>query len=136
MTQELDRRISEHDRRIQMVESQNEQNAKQVGELIQELRTLSHGLAENITVFREYTVRHDNLKESNSKLWRKFDEAEKLNKNEFEAIKKQINTINLVNTGNQQIIDDVKVIKNKVLLLVTAAVLSPIAVGASVFISK
>lgn len=136
MTQELDRRISEHDRRIQMVESQNEQNAKQVGELIQELRTLSHGLAENITVFREYTVRHDNLKESNSKLWRKFDEAEKLNKAEFESIKKQINTINLVNTGNQQIIDDVKVIKNKVLLLVTAAVLSPIAVGASVFISK
>ena len=136
MSINIDQLINEHDRRIQIVETENQHKSKQVDDLIGELKNLSVGLSENVIAFRTYTAHHDNLKESNSKLWRKFDESEKVTRLEIESIKTSINAINITNSGNQQVIDDVKSIKNKAMLIVTAAVLSPIAVGASVFFGK
>ena len=136
MSINIDQLINEHDRRIQIVETENQHKSKQVDDLIGELKNLSVGLSENVIAFRTYTAHHDNLKESNSKLWRKFDESEKVTRLEIESIKTSINAINITNSGNQQVIDDVKSIKNKAMLIVTAAVLSPIAVGVSVFFGK
>lgn len=122
---DLEQRINEHDNRIKLMEDQSLRNTEQMAALLGELHDLSGSLRETVLTFKEYTVKHDNLKESNEKLWHKFE-------SQSEAMAK----INLVNAANQQTIDGIVAIKSKIMLIIVAAVLSPVTVGAALVFTK
>jgi chromosome segregation ATPase len=123
--EQLEQKINEHDARLKMMEDQNTRSAEQMTSLITELNTLSHSLRETVSTFREYTVKHDNLRESNVKLWAKY-----------ESQAAAISDLQIKNASNQQIINDVIAIKNKVLAVVVLAVLSPITIGVAMVFGK
>lgn len=123
--QHLTQKLNEHDARLKIMEDQNTRSAEQMTSLITELNALSHSLRETVATFREYTVKHDNLRESNNKLWAKYDRQDIA-----------IAELNIKNAANQQIINDVVAIKNKVLGVVVLAVLSPLSIGAALFFGK
>lgn len=122
---EIENKINEHDKRLQRMEDHSLQSAQQTDKLVGELQTLSADLRETVITFREYTVKHDNLRESNIKLWQKYEKQNDA-----------IASINLTNAKNQEAINSVISIKNKVLLVVLMAILSPITVGAAILFSK
>lgn len=121
----LEQTIKEHDQRIRMIEDQSLKNTEQMAALLGELHDLSGSLRETVLTFREYAVKHDNLNESNKSLWVKYEKQN-------EAIAK----INLTNAKNQEVINSVVSIKNKVMIIVLGAILSPITVGAAIVFTK
>ena len=123
--EQLEQKLNEYDARLKLIEDQNTRSAEQMTSLITELNSLSHLLRETVSTFREYTVKHDNLRESNAKLWAKYDRQDIA-----------IAELNIKNASNQQIINDVIAIKNKVMAVVILAVLSPISIGVALVFGK
>ena len=123
--EQLEQKLNEYDARLKVMEDQNTRSAEQMTSLITELNSLSHSLRETVSTFREYTVKHDNLRESNAKLWAKYDRQDTA-----------IAELNIKNASNQQIINDVIAIKNKVMAVVILAVLSPISIGVALVFGK
>lgn len=121
----LEQTIREHDQRIRMMEDQSLKNTEQMAALLGELHDLSGSLRETVLTFREYAVKHDNLNESNKALWSKYEKQN-------DAIAQ----INLTNAKNQEVINSVVSIKNKVMIIVLGAILSPITVGAAIVFTK
>lgn len=122
---DLEKAIQDHDHRLRLMEDQNLKNTEQMAALLGELHSLSGSLRETVLTFREYTVKHDNLKESNHKLWDKYEKQNEA-----------ISTINLTNAKNQEVINSVVAIKNKVMIIIIGAILSPITVGAAIVFTK
>lgn len=121
----LEQTIREHDQRIRMMEDQSLKNTEQMAALLGELHDLSGSLRETVLTFREYAVKHDNLNESNKALWLKYEKQNEA-----------ISQINLTNAKNQEVINSVVSIKNKVMIIVLGAILSPITVGAAIVFTK
>lgn len=129
---DLNQKITEHESRLRYMEEQSARSTEQmaallggIGDLSGDLSKVSSELRETVLTFREYTVKHDSLKESNIKLW---DRYEKQNE--------AISAINLTNAKNQEVINSVVAIKNKVLGVVILAILSPISIGAAIVFTK
>lgn len=162
---ESSQQINEIDKRVRYMEEQSTRNTEQMAALLGGISDLSSDLSgvtrelrETVLAFREYTVKHDTLKESNSKLWDKYeklaidtsirfdktskDHADKFDKLLMDANLKHekqndaIAKINLTNAKNQEVINSVVAIKNKVMGIVVLAILSPISIGAAIFFNK
>lgn len=149
MQDDLERKVDEHGQRMMVLESHsaeimalNMKNTEQFASLIGEIHDLT-------TVFKVYAEKHDNLKESNTKLWAKVekqdDSIDKINlslaenKKLSSIVEKQgeiLQKIATTNATNQVAINTFVLMKNKALALVVAAILSPIALGVSLIFTK
>tara|TARA_R100000541_G_C1832984_1_gene74507 strand:+ start:140 stop:466 length:327 start_codon:yes stop_codon:yes gene_type:complete len=107
------------------MEDQSLRNTEQMAALLGELHDLSGSLRETVLTFREYAVKHDNLTESNKALWDKYEKQNEA-----------ISAINLTNAKNQEVINSVVAIKNKVMGVVMLAILSPISIGAAIVFTQ
>lgn len=122
---DIEQRVLDHDNRLLLMEDQRTRDSEQMTALLGELRGLSGELRETVVTFKEYTVKHDNLRESNIKLWQKYEKQNE----EIAKIKEK-------NASNQEVINSVVSIKNKVMVIVIGAILSPITIGAAILFSK
>jgi chromosome segregation ATPase len=122
---DLEQKLQDHDHRLRLMEDQSLRNTEQMAALLGELHDLSSSLRETVSTFREYAVKHDNLTESNKVLWSKYEK-------QSEAISE----INLTNAKNQEVINSVVAIKNKVMGVVILAILSPISIGAAIVFTQ
>lgn len=122
---DLEQKIQDHDHRLRLMEDQSLKNTEQMAALLGELHDLSGSLRETVLTFREYAVKHDNLTESNKALW-----------NKYEKQNEAISAINLTNAKNQEVINSVVAIKNKVMGVVILAILSPISIGAAIVFTQ
>jgi chromosome segregation ATPase len=122
---DLEQKLQDHDHRLRLMEDQSLRNTEQMAALLGELHDLSGSLRETVLTFREYAVKHDNLTESNKALWVKYEKQNEA-----------ISAINLTNAKNQEVINSVVSIKNKVMIIVLGAILSPITVGAAIVFTK
>jgi len=122
---DLEQKIQDHDHRLRLMEDQSLKNTEQMAALLGELHDLSGSLRETVLTFREYAVKHDNLTESNKALW-----------NKYEKQNEAISAINLNNAKNQEVINSVVAIKNKVMGVVVLAILSPISIGAAIVFTQ
>jgi chromosome segregation ATPase len=122
---DLEQKLQDHDHRLRLMEDQSLRNTEQMAALLGELHDLSSSLRETVSTFREYAVKHDNLTESNKALWSKYEK-------QSEAISE----INLTNAKNQEVINSVVAIKNKVMGVVILAILSPISIGAAIVFTQ
>lgn len=149
MSEELAKKVSDHDQRMRLLEDQTMRHTEQFGALLGELHTVAEKMTENTAAFREYAIRHDNLKESNIKLWDKVEkqtiEINTINLNLAEnkkissVVEKQgviLEKIATTNATNQVALDSFTMIKNRALVLVVAAILSPITLGAALIFTK
>ncbi len=122
---DLEQKLQDHDHRLRLMEDQSLKNTEQMAALLGELHDLSGSLRETVLTFREYAVKHDNLTESNKALW-----------NKYEKQNEAISAINLTNAKNQEVINSVVAIKNKVMGVVVLAILSPISIGAAIVFTQ
>lgn len=122
---DLEQKLQDHDHRLRLMEDQSLKNTEQMAALLGGLHDLSGNLRETVLTFREYTVKHDNLTESNKVLW-----------NKYEKQNEAISAINLTNAKNQEVINSVVAIKNKVMGVVILAILSPISIGAAIVFTQ
>ncbi len=122
---DLEQKLQDHDHRLRLMEDQSLKNTEQMAALLGELHDLSGSLRETVLTFREYAVKHDNLTESNKALW-----------NKYEKQNEAISAINLTNAKNQEVINSVVAIKNKVMGVVILAILSPISIGAAIVFTQ
>jgi len=122
---DLEQKLQDHDHRLRLMEDQSLKNTEQMAALLGELHDLSGSLRETVLTFREYAVKHDNLTESNKALWVKYEKQNEA-----------ISTINLTNAKNQEVINSVVAIKNKVMGVVVLAILSPISIGAAIVFTQ
>ena len=122
---DLEQKIQDHDHRLRLMEDQSLKNTEQMAALLGELHDLSGSLRETVLTFREYAVKHDNLTESNKALWVKYEKQNEA-----------ISAINLTNAKNQEVINSVVAIKNKVMGVVILAILSPISIGAAIVFTQ
>lgn len=156
MSEELARIVSDHGQRMRMLENQaiknseqNDRHTEQFGALLGELHTVAEKITESTLAFREYAVKHDNLKESNDKLWEKVEKQDASigainltlaeNKKIASVVERQgviLEKIATTNATNQVALDSFTMIKNRALVLVVAAILSPITLGAALIFTK
>ena len=122
---DLEQKLQDHDHRLRLMEDQSLKNTEQMAALLGELHDLSGSLRDTVLTFREYAVKHDNLTESNKALW-----------NKYEKQNEAISAINLTNAKNQEVINSVVAIKNKVMGVVILAILSPISIGAAIVFTQ
>ena len=122
---DLEQKLQDHDHRLRLMEDQSLKNTEQMAALLGELHDLSGSLRETVLTFREYAVKHDNLTESNKALWVKYEKQNEA-----------ISNINLTNAKNQEVINSVVAIKNKVMGVVVLAILSPISIGAAIVFTQ
>ncbi len=122
---DLEQKLQDHDHRLRLMEDQSLRNTEQMAALLGELHDLSGSLRETVLTFREYAVKHDNLTESNKALWDKYEKQNEA-----------ISAINLTNAKNQEVINSVVAIKNKVMGVVMLAILSPISIGAAIVFTQ
>ncbi|YP_010660128.1 hypothetical protein PP590_gp26 [Pseudoalteromonas phage HS1] len=122
---DLEQKLQDHDHRLRLMEDQSLRNTEQMAALLGELHDLSGSLRETVLTFREYAVKHDNLTESNKALWDKYEKQNEA-----------ISAINLTNAKNQEVINSVVAIKNKVMGVVILAILSPISIGAAIVFTQ
>lgn len=122
---DLEQKLQDHDHRLRLMEDQSLRNTEQMAALLGELHDLSGSLRETVLTFREYAVKHDNLTESNKALWGKYEKQNEA-----------ISAINLTNAKNQEVINSVVAIKNKVMGVVILAILSPISIGAAIVFTQ
>ena len=122
---DLEQKLQDHDHRLRLMEDQSLKNTEQMAALLGELHDLSGSLRDTVLTFREYAVKHDNLTESNKALW-----------NKYEKQNEAISAINLTNAKNQEVINSVVAIKNKVMGVVVLAILSPISIGAAIVFTQ
>lgn len=122
---DLEQKLQDHDHRLRLMEDQSLRNTEQMAALLGELHDLSGSLRETVLTFREYAVKHDNLTESNKALWDKYEKQNEA-----------ISAINLTNAKNQEVINSVVAIKNKVMGVVILAILSPISTGAAIVFTQ
>lgn len=140
---EPDLKLNEFDNRLRYMEEQSTRNTEQmaallggISDLSRDLSSVSMELKETVLTFREYTVKHDNLKDSNSKLWEKYEKLSADMNLKHEKQNDAIAKINLTNAKNQEVINSVVAIKNKVMGVVILAILSPISIGAAIVFTK
>ena len=136
-------KLNEFDNRLRYMEEQSTRNTEQmaallggISDLSRDLSSVSMELKETVLTFREYTVKHDNLKDSNSKLWEKYEKLSADMNLKHEKQNDAIAKINLTNAKNQEVINSVVAIKNKVMGVVILAILSPISIGAAIVFTK
>lgn len=140
---EPDLKLNELDNRLRYMEEQSTRNTEQmaallggISDLSRDLSSVSMELKETVLTFREYTVKHDNLKDSNSKLWERYEKLSADMNLKHEKQNDAIAKINLTNAKNQEVINSVVAIKNKVMGVVILAILSPISIGAAIVFTK
>ena len=136
-------KLNEFDNRLRYMEEQSTRNTEQmaallggISDLSRDLSSVSMELKETVLTFREYTVKHDNLKDSNSKLWEKYEKLSADMNLKHEKQNDAIAKINLTNAKNQEVINSVVAIKNKVMGVVILAILSPISIGAAIVFTE
>ena len=113
---ELQLKLKEHDVKLEQVE-------RLMSESIGEQRSLTRELHELTSNFKVYIERHDQVSESNKRIWQ-----------QTEKNSEAIHQLQKLNEGNQPVIDGIKTINSKLVWLVISAMASPIAVGGYILV--
>lgn len=113
---DLQLKLKEHDVKLEQVE-------KLMSESISEQRSLTRELHELTSNFKVYIERHDQVSESNKRIWQ-----------QTEKNSEAIHQLQKINEGNQPVIDGIKTINSKLIWLVVSAMASPMAVGGYILV--
>lgn len=96
MTKELESHVQEHAMRIQAMEVQSIQQMEKMDKVITEIGGMTSTL-------REYIVRHDNLKESNDRMWSTIEATTQEMSRLWKSHHSNQNTIDSVNPMGERL---------------------------------